>query len=488
MDLMPRNRNPASGCPVKRKHTSNRGRTPGVIGIKRYEVTKSFSKSIAEKEEGNKFCANGDFDKAIRSYNKAILLAPWDKTREEVNALGIAFANRSAVLFSTNKFNESLKDCKRALDSNLNPSHRHKIFHRMSRIYAELQIPSLGIKAIRAAIENLVETNKNDEATLERYKETESEVIIMEKPYASFLLPEHHQSHCHNCFVPCDLPIPCQSCCLVIFCSEKCRKGTQKAHEVECPMMDPLYDGEIGTAAFLAIRTLFKKSPEEWLEFSESDIGTRESDKFRETVGPVYESLDYRNVYTLVKNTAERKPPQLFHLATIAVYLMRVIQEFGFHYIPQDWSKAKTEKLIQIMGGILFRHLQNFPCNAHVLSAFGTPPEVDRDEITWELKNSEVCKDAKIALGVAVYPTLSLINHSCDPNCARIDLGQTCALRVLYPISRGQEVTCSYGPHYAKSNRLLRREELKASCFIKRIWVGWGGGLDVEILIVPCER
>ena len=41
------------------------------------------------------------------------------------------------------------------------------------------------------------------------------EILMLEKPFVHFLLPEHMMSYCLNCFDPCDLPIPCKDCCLV---------------------------------------------------------------------------------------------------------------------------------------------------------------------------------------------------------------------------------------------------------------------------------
>lgn len=41
------------------------------------------------------------------------------------------------------------------------------------------------------------------------------EILAIEKPYASILLPEFSYSHCSYCFVRCECLIPCNSCSLV---------------------------------------------------------------------------------------------------------------------------------------------------------------------------------------------------------------------------------------------------------------------------------
>ena len=90
--------------------------------------------------------------------------------------------------------------------------------------------------------------------------------------------------------------------------------------------MDMLFDEEIGTAAYLALRVLFSKTAAEWLEFAETPLGKSawDTDQYHGIPDDVYRSDDYQNVFTLVKNSSKRRPPETWHLATIAVFLMRV--------------------------------------------------------------------------------------------------------------------------------------------------------------------
>ena len=56
--------------------------------------------------------------------------------------------------------------------------------------------------------------------------------------------------------------------------------------------------------------------------------------------------------------------------------------------------------------GILLTHLQNLPCNAHEIAEIEVPSGSVKDSVQSEI-------------GAASYGTLSLINHSCDPNVVR---------------------------------------------------------------------
>ena len=59
-----------------------------------------------------------------------------------------------------------------------------------------------------------------------------------------------------------------------------------------------------------------------------------------------------------------------------------------------------------LVGGIMLTHLQNLPCNAHEIAEIEIPSGSVKDSVQSEI-------------GAAAYGTLSLINHSCDPNVVR---------------------------------------------------------------------
>lgn len=43
-------------------------------------------------------------------------------------------------------------------------------------------------------------------------------------------------------------------------------------------------------------------------------------------------------------------------------------------------------------------------------------------------------------IGKALYPTLSLMNHSCDPNVAKFNHQDYIVVRAVQPIAAGEEV------------------------------------------------
>lgn len=51
---------------------------------------------------------------------------------------------------------------------------------------------------------------------------------------------------------------------------------------------------------------------------------------------------------------------------------------------------------------------------------------------------------SKLGLGLGVSLASSLVNHSCDANMYQVWYGTTVVFRARRPISKGEQLTCSY--------------------------------------------
>ncbi len=83
-------------------------------------------------------------------------------------------------------------------------------------------------------------------------------------------------------------------------------------------------------------------------------------------------------------------------------------------------SDPRNVKLVDkiAMGSVLLKHLQNLPCNAHEITEMELPLAGGGTGGT--SSGSGTARDAIIhEIGAAVFGTLSLLNHSCDPNVVR---------------------------------------------------------------------
>ena len=66
-------------------------------------------------------------------------------------------------------------------------------------------------------------------------------VILQEEPIISFLWGEHLLTHCSFCLAATSSPVPCYTCCLVVFCSSECRtRAWAQFHQYECKALEAL--------------------------------------------------------------------------------------------------------------------------------------------------------------------------------------------------------------------------------------------------------
>ena len=76
------------------------------------------------------------------------------------------------------------------------------------------------------------------------------------------------------------------------------------------------------------------------------------------------------------------------------------------------------------VGGVLLRHVQQLVCNAHAITAL---------QVTQVSEQHLVETQSQVRVATAIYPTASLMNHSCDPTiisrcvCAFLTVGVGCS-------------------------------------------------------------
>ena len=68
-----------------------------------------------------------------------------------------------------------------------------------------------------------------------------------------------------------------------------------------------------------------------------------------------------------------------------------------------------------------------------------------------------------LIVGVGIYHSVSLLNHSCQPNCVAVFNGTKLMIRVTENIQPGEELTISYTELLAPSFK--RKEELRKQYF-----------------------
>ncbi|CAG0889173.1 unnamed protein product [Darwinula stevensoni] len=270
------------------------------------------------------------------------------------------------------------------------------------------------------------------------------EVLVMEEAYAHALSPRFFATHCLHCLQSPSLQyLPCFRCATVCFCCEECREEAWRTyHKYECPTLSLLVDEEIGCMALLAFRVVLNAGLQQILS---SDEPAEEKEPFP---SGVYDPRSLSVVKRLVSHEKERPAGDLFKRTVTAVFLLNCL-EIGGLFQDEDGESAQNR-----VGALLLRLLQSLSCNAYEISEL------------W-VRNEEVSRGERVQIGGAVYPTVSLLNHSCDPNVIRISHGSSCAVVAIQPIQPGHEILDNYGYVFHSNEFKSRQETLQRQYFFR---------------------
>ena len=87
-------------------------------------------------------------------------------------------------------------------------------------------------------------------------------------------------------------------------------------------------------------------------------------------------------------------------------------------------------------------------------------------------------------IGAAVYPTVAMLNHACDPGVVRYYVKDWLVVRAIRGISQGEEICENYGPIFFSTPRSSRRERLAAQywfqCECRACAQDWPLMLDMD--------
>ena len=153
--------------------------------------------------------------------------------------------------------------------------------------------------------------------------------LVQEKPHVACLLQMYSQTHCQFCFKRVVLPIACNYCADIIFCSNKCRDDSWNTyHRIECGIMQHLWNSGASITCQMALRVIAQKSLKYFLDIK------KELEELK--TNPSYERLDqlpnddYRRVFVLVTHEKDRTFEDIFHRNVMASFLINCLKLGGF--------------------------------------------------------------------------------------------------------------------------------------------------------------
>lgn len=378
-------------------------------------------------------------EQAIRKYNKAICAAVSDTEN-----LGMCFANRAACFMQLKRYSLCLNDIELAKKNGYPIRLWGKLDERKARclkllencenkepqfVEAKLSFPcDENFPCFASGID--VEDAENGEKKIVTNRNLEiGQTILIGKPYEMVSESPLNYVQCSNCFKTDANLLPCQKCTRVMFCSQECYDaGHERFHNIECEIGYRFVNWE--AIRRLVFRTIIVAI---------------------QTFGTVQALMDAIDLFNKDKKIHESSPAKRNY--------------FKFFGLPQDFDKIPFEAAFKFRAYILI--IQSVIRNESILGPmFNTANEklflshLILHHIHVVNKNSfyanslaEYTYQAK--LGVFNYSAGTIyargitldgkqMNHSCQPNVARIFVNDKIIYKVIRPLESGQELFVCY--------------------------------------------
>jgi SET domain. len=213
-----------------------------------------------------------------------------------------------------------------------------------------------------------------------------------------------------------------------MYCSEDCRSSSwNDNHFIDCSLLPTLQRLDITEVSFLVMKLIIMMCKNKDFNNILASLKAEENLQNRDLNNKNLNSSDYSTIYWMECHTEKRDFCNLLKRSVTAACILHCIETMTDFFSGHDVSQFKY-----MLGGLLLRHLQNLTC-----SAFGVKEMVKSNAEIDELLNWEPGH-----IGAAVYVTLCLINHSCNPNASQTFVnGDSAKLYALRPVAAGEQVT-----------------------------------------------
>ncbi|KAL1266412.1 hypothetical protein QQF64_002087 [Cirrhinus molitorella] len=471
----------------------------------KYSVKKSPERASEFRQQGNQSFKVKDYTTAALYYSKGVCHA--DKNTEE---LSLCYANRSAALFYHGLYRECLEDIQRSLEAGY-PNHlQDKLKARQTACLCHLKKPEKfnqpaahqqtppWQKSINTCISPGVSVYFSSEKgrhILATENKPAGDVVLEDEAFCCVLIPSTIKAgkintedrHCHHCLSQSLSFVPCPNCSYVRYCGESCQKDAwERWHQWECPVGADLL--AIGVLGHLALRVALKAGHLEVervkkstsqdnhmaCSFYKSDSPVKLSlgDPCRESSdhSDCYHGNSYMGIYSLLPHVAQHSPSSRFLLAITMAVLYRRLQSGA---PPDMWASCENKEFsgtwrseMSMLGATALRHMLQLRCNAQGVIAVMVKEE----------SGMAVQSSSEIRIATAIFPVLSLLNHSCSPNtsisfntgfqsdplnqsgCSEGHIGcpetfhsrVTVTIRASKDLTAGEEILHCYGPHCSR--------------------------------------
>ncbi|KAM3625895.1 uncharacterized protein V6R79_019417 [Siganus canaliculatus] len=259
------------------------------------------------------------------------------------------------------------------------------------------------------------------------------ELLYSAEPLASCVSNKQARDVCHHCFTRCDTLLRCSQCKMARYCNTSCQRQAWPEHKRECKCLRSILPRIPTDSVRLAARLVFAL-------LIPSKSGSEELYTLEE-----HESH--------LSSMSEEKKQGLSHLASmLEMYMQHEVLD-----LAQDMTSALPPSCRDALSLIA-----KVTCNCFTIS-------------DGELQE----------IGVGLYPSLSLLNHDCRPNCVMVFEGTKLLLRAVRDINPEEELTISYieTSALAEDRQKQLRDQYHFTCHCERC-----DAKDKDGLMLPGEE
>lgn len=399
----------------------------------------------------------------MKLYSQAVISAP-----EYGPELALAFGNRSACLYNQGQFSSCLQDIALALKYRFPKDNAHRLLQRRGMCQIKLNLlkeasesldeaeaslmnncPKMpkakrqsllrDMKALRVEIETKLQMATNEspvnesttvdddkdifeehpkltgasigldlctDAELGRFIKTNrdfevGDLVFSEEPFGSVLLPEHFSTHCYHCHREVQLPVPCLKCTQSRYCSEDCRsKSWDEYHSIECNSLELL--NSVGVA-HLALRLVLV-------------AGLPKLSQLRHVLTKDLEHLQpverYHQVINLVEHSKASSKEDVFQYTVTGILLAMFLETRTKFLVENQMNQLSLNTdnhepcMVEFIEALITKHVFQLICNGSAIYEVGCT----------DTGSANVFSEEQVRIATAIYPSASMMNHSCDPS------------------------------------------------------------------------
>ncbi|XP_073194397.1 histone-lysine N-methyltransferase SMYD3 isoform X5 [Lepidochelys kempii] len=280
------------------------------------------------------------------------------------------------------------------------------------------------------------------------------ELLSRAEPFACTVTKQRLGGVCERCLRRNERLLRCSQCKIARYCDTRCQKEAWQEHKQECKCLKSIEPNFPPDSVRLVGRIVFKllgqsaACPSEKL-YSFSDLQSKNPGIAQHKLASIFVTGDH-SIFRNLQYITEASSLDIYVTTANIEELSEEMKE-GLRHLAQTlqlYLRVEIQDAFQLLPAIdIFQIFAKVTCNCFTIS------------------NGEM-QD----VGVGLYPSMSLLNHSCDPNCVIVFEGRQLLLRSVREIQIGEELTISYieslMPSSERQKHLKRQYCFECNCLL----------------------